>query len=64
MLSIDTDLLGRKTWLTNLHTDVLDTHLSLDILNHAHELADRCCAKLLSVAKTVGNTDIINRLFI
>ena len=64
MLRLDANLLGGEAWLTNLHADVLHTHLSLDVLNDANELTDRCRAKLLGVAETVGDTDVVDGLLI
>ena len=64
MLSLDANLLSGEARLTNLHADILHTHLSLDVLNDTHKLADRCCAKLLGVAESIGNTDIVYGLLI
>ena len=64
VLGLDTDLLCWQARLANLHTDILHAHLSLDILNDANKLTNRGCAQLLGVAQTVGDADVIDRLFI
>ena len=64
MLRLDTYLLGGKAGLANLHADILNTRLSLDVLHDAHKLTDRGCAQLLGVAQTIGDADVIYGKFI
>ena len=64
VLGRNANLFGRQTRFTELHVDKLHTCSAFDILDYAHELANRRCAKFLGVAQTKINTGLVHELFV
>jgi hypothetical protein len=64
VLGFYTDLVGRKSGFANSHVDIFYARSLLNILHHAHQLADTSVTQFVEIAQTKLTADRIYDMFI